>query len=125
VVDSDYEHGVSVLVDADQDPVVTASSAAVAGQLVRQWLAHPGAAGLTGDLDPVRLTFTHRGGSPNSVRRSSPLIVWPAAYSRSAAATASRVPGLDSQASVSCRDSRSSADISTAAARVCRVIVMI
>jgi hypothetical protein len=54
-----------------------------------------------------------------------PLVVLPPAMSRLAWSRSSRIPGCDSQWIVSCRDSRSSADISTADGCPCRVIWMI
>ena len=123
----DFDDGVVGVVDAQQDAVVTAACAVEAFEVVAQWLAEavrvagegpgdelddsvddPGwkalqiAACGRCDLDAVligrvRGVVAHWGGMPCSARRSSRETVWPAAYSTSAAATASRMPARESQ----------------------------
>jgi len=150
VVDGDDEDGVLVVIDAQQDPIVAATRASIGSQLSAERLAQPvrvvsqGAGDefddRRGDLvwETIEVTprgsvdfnavwpvrCVHRGGSPNSSRSVSPLTVDPSAYSRSAWVTSSRILGRESQNTVSCNDSRSSAAMSTAAGRPCLVIVM-
>lgn len=120
VRDADHVHASYVTVDANQDAIVAPTSTAVAGQIVgerfaeaqrilgqyggdefhdcgRDLVRKPAKIPLRRRCDGDSVRLTHRGGSPKPARRSAAETVSPVSTFASASATASRMPGCESQ----------------------------